>query len=112
MQPLTQPALWPLSAIVFLPALVAAVLSLPVIPRAREELIRWVSLATTAVVFVLSLWMAMPMLFGAAGPAQFRLGEAGMQAVVKQPWIRPFGIEYLLGVDGISMPLVVLTTFL
>jgi NADH-quinone oxidoreductase subunit M len=98
--------------IVFLPALVAAVLSLPIIPKAREEMIRWVSLITTAVVFVLSLWMAMPSLFGAAGPAQFRLGEAGMQAIVKMPWIKAFGIEYLLGVDGISMPLVVLTTFL
>jgi NADH-quinone oxidoreductase subunit M len=109
---LTQPALWPLTAIVFLPALVAAFLSLPIIPKAREEFIRWTSLLTMAVVFVLSLWMAWPQLFGATGPAQFRLGEPGMQAVVKLPWIDAFGIEYLLGVDGISMPLVVLTTFL
>ena len=109
---LTQPALWPLTTIVFLPALVAAVLALPIIPRGREELIRWVTLATTVVVFVLSLWMAWPSLFGAAGPAQFTVGEAGMQAVVRQPWIPAFNIEYLLGVDGISMPLVVLTTFL
>ena len=48
---LAQPALWPLSLIVFLPAAVAAFLSLPIIPRAREELIRWITLATTAVVF-------------------------------------------------------------
>lgn len=109
---LTQPALWPLTAIVFLPALVAAFLSLPIIPKAREEFIRWTSLLTLAVVFVLSLWMAWPQLFGATGPAQFRLGEPGMQSVVKLPWIDAFGIEYLLGVDGISMPLVVLTTFL
>jgi len=109
---LTQPALWPLSLIVFLPALVAAALSLPLIPRGREELIRWITLATTVVVFVLSLWMAWPSLFGAAGPAQFTVGEAGMQAVVKKPWIPAFGIDYLLGVDGFSMPLVVLTTFL
>ena len=109
---LTQPALWPLTAIVFLPALVAAFLSLPIIPKAREEFIRWTSLLTMAVVFVLSLWMAWPQLFGATGPAQFRLGEPGMQSVVKLPWIDAFGIEYLLGVDGISMPLVVLTTFL
>jgi NADH-quinone oxidoreductase subunit M len=32
--------------------------------------------------------------------------------VVSKPWIPAFNIEYLLGVDGISMPLVVLTTFL
>lgn len=109
---LAQPALWPLSLIVFLPALVAAVLALPIIPKAREEAIRWITLATTAVVFVLSLWMAWPTLFGAAGPAQFEVGEKGMQLVVKRDWIPAFKIEYLLGVDGISMPLVVLTTFL
>jgi NADH-quinone oxidoreductase subunit M len=35
-----------------------------------------------------------------------------MQGVVSQPWIPAFRIDYLLGVDGISMPLVLLTTFL
>ena len=100
---LTQPALWPLTTIVFLPALVAAVLALPIIPKAREEAIRWITLATTVVVFVLSLWMAWPTLFGAVGPAQFTVGEAGMQAVVKRPWIPAFNIEYLLGVDGICI---------
>ena len=105
-------AFWPLTLIVFLPALVAAVLSLPIVPKAREEAIRWITLATTAVVFLLSLWMAVPQLFGAVGPGQFAIGEAAMQNVVKLPWIDSFGIEYLLGVDGISMPLVVLTTFL
>ena len=109
---LAQPALWPLTAIVFLPALVAAVLSLPIFSKGREDAVRWITLATTAVVFVLSLWMAWPTLFGAVGPGQFIVGEAGMQGVVKQPWIPAFNIEYLLGVDGISMPLVVLTTFL
>jgi len=109
---LSQPALWPLTAIVFLPALVAAVLALPIIPKGREELIRWIALGTMAVVFVLSLWMAWPGLFGAQGPAQFTIGEPGMQLVVSKPWIPAFNIEYLLGVDGISMPLVVLTTFL
>ena len=109
---LAQPAFWPLTLLVFLPALVAAVLSLPIIPKAREEAVRWITLATTAVVFVLSLWMAWPTLFGAAGPGQFIVGDAGMQCVVQRPWIPAFGIEYLLGVDGISMPLVVLTTFL
>jgi len=114
---ISQPALWPLTAIVFLPAVVAAVLALPIIPKAREESIRWISLGTLAVVFVLSLWMAWPGLFGALGfggpgPAQFTIGEPGMQLVVSKPWIPSFNIEYLLGVDGISMPLVVLTTFL
>ena len=107
-----QPAFWPLTVIVFLPAVVALLLSLPIIPKAREEAIRWITFFTTAVVFVLSLWMAWPALFGAAGPAQFTIGEPGMQLTVKRPWIPAFNIEYLLGVDGVSMPLVVLTTFL
>ena len=112
MPSLTQPALWPLSAIVFLPALVALILALPIIPKGREDFIRWIGLLTTAAVFALSLWMAVPALFGVPQAAQFSVGEAGMQGVVKLPWIEAFGIEYLLGVDGISMPLVVLTTFL
>ncbi len=112
MPSLTQPALWPLSAIVFLPALVALILALPIIPKGHEEFIRWIGLLTTAAVFALSLWMAVPALFGVPQAAQFSVGEAGMQGVVKLPWIEAFGIEYLLGVDGISMPLVVLTTFL
>jgi len=74
-----QPALWPLSLLVFLPALVAAVLALPIIPKAREEMIRWITLATTAVVFVLSLWIAWPTLFGPVGAAQFQVGQSGMQ---------------------------------
>ena len=45
---IAQPALWPLSLIVFLPAVVAAFLSLPIIPKAREELIRWITLLTLA----------------------------------------------------------------
>ncbi|MFM9011276.1 MAG: NuoM family protein [Planctomycetota bacterium] len=109
---LSQPGFWPLTLVLFIPALVAAVLALPILPRVRDESIRWIGLATTAVVFLLSLWMAVPWLFGGPGPGQFTPGAAGMQNVVKAPWIHSFNIEYLLGVDGISMPLVLLTTFL
>ena len=112
MAPAENPAFWPLTLIVFLPALVAAGLSLPIIPKAREEIIRWSTLATTSVVFLLSLWVAVPHFFGAVGPGQFVVGQAEMQGVVKLPWIESFGIEYLLGIDGISLPLVVLTTFI
>ena len=68
MAPAENPAFWPLTLIIFLPALVAAGLSLPIIPKAREEIIRWSTLATTAVVFLLSLWVAVPHFFGAVGP--------------------------------------------
>jgi len=107
-----QPAFWPLTLMLFLPALVAAFLSLPIVPRGRDETVRWIALGTTAVVFLLSAWVCLPWLFGGRGPGQFESGLARMQSVVKLPWIPAFNIEYLLGLDGISMPLVLLTTFL
>ena len=36
----------------------------------------------------------------------------GMQFVEKGPWIPEYGINYFLGIDGISLFLVLLTTFL
>ncbi len=41
----------------------------------------------------------------------FDTGTAAMQFTEFKPWIAAFGINYHLGVDGISMPLIVLTTF-
>jgi len=109
---MSQPALWPLSLILFLPAVVAFVISLPIVPKAREEFIRWTALVTTAVVFLLSLGLVYPWALGGGEGSRFAVGDPSMQLVVKLPWIDAFGIEYLLGVDGISLPLVVLTTFL
>ena len=43
---------------------------------------------------------------------RFALGTAGMQNVVCHRWIPAFNIYYFLGVDGISFPLVLLTSFL
>src|SRR5690606_31888550 len=42
----------------------------------------------------------------------FDVGTHQMQFVERAPWIQSFGIEYYLGVDGISMPLILLTTFM
>jgi len=39
-------------------------------------------------------------------------GETGFRAVVDLPWIRTWGIHFALGVDGISVMLVLLTTFI
>ena len=75
----------------------AAVLSLPIFPKAREEIIRWITFATTAIVFLLSLWVAVPQFFGTAGAGQFVVGQPEMQGVVKLPWIESFGIEVLAG---------------
>jgi NADH-quinone oxidoreductase subunit M len=93
-----------LSALVFLPAVVALVVAL--LPL-RGEVIKRISLAATAVVFLMSL----AMIFGGS-EVQFRAGDAEMQNLFSVEWIPSFGIRYLMGTDGVSFPLVVLTTFL
>jgi NADH-quinone oxidoreductase subunit M len=42
---------------------------------------------------------------------QFDTSTAAMQFVERSPWIPAFDVEYYLGIDGISMPLIILTTF-
>jgi NADH-quinone oxidoreductase subunit M len=61
-----------------------------------------VAIVTTAVEFVVSLVML----------ARFEVGEAGFQLVESAPWLPSLGIRYELGVDGISVLLVVMTTLL
>ena len=89
-----------LSAIVFLPALGA--LALFLLDRRDEGRLRRIALGVSTVAFLLSvgLWLA------------FDPAEAGMQFEERREWIPGFGISYHLGVDGISLFLVLLTTFL
>src|SRR6516225_9173023 len=44
--------------------------------------------------------------------ARFELGRAGLQFVTDDVWIRALGIHYKLGLDGLNVALVVLTTVL
>ena len=88
-----------LSLLVFLPALGA--LALLFIPREKPQALFSAALAFTSIVFLLSL----PLL-GAFDP-----GRAEMQFVERLPWIPAYGVEYLLGIDGLSLFLVLLTTF-
>ncbi|MGA2035949.1 MAG: NADH-quinone oxidoreductase subunit M [Thermoguttaceae bacterium] len=94
------------SLIIFLPAIGA--LALCFMPKRQEDSIKQISLITTAVVFLLTVWVALP----GVGSSGFVLGRPDVQHVVHRPWIPAFGIEYFLGVDGISFPLVILTSFL
>jgi NADH-quinone oxidoreductase subunit M len=92
-----------LTWLVFLPAIVACVIAfLPF----RGETLKQISLLTTAVVFLMSLVM----IFG-NGPMRFKAGDMEMQHLFSMPWIPTFNIHYLMGLDGISFPLVVLTAF-
>jgi NADH-quinone oxidoreductase subunit M len=63
---------------------------------------RWLALALSVLTFMLSL----PLYAG------FDSGTADMQFVERIPWISAFRVEYFLGIDGLSMPLILLTTFL
>ncbi|MFQ5804657.1 MAG: NADH-quinone oxidoreductase subunit M [Candidatus Methylomirabilales bacterium] len=89
-----------LSLITYLPAVGA--LGLLVIPRQRENLIRGLALGISILTFLLSLRLY----------TEFELGVGGMQFVEEAEWIPSLGIGYKLGIDGISLFLVLLTTFL
>ncbi|MBN1393505.1 MAG: NADH-quinone oxidoreductase subunit M [Pirellulales bacterium] len=95
-----------MSLIIFLPAVGALVLC--VLPVRGDQCLKRFSLLITFVVFLLTVWAAIP----AGGPANFEVGKAGMQCVVQHEWIPSFNIQYYLGLDGISLPLVLLTSFL
>jgi len=97
-------AFW-LSLVIFLPSLVALVLAF--FPRGSEGMIKGVSLLATMAVFALTIALAMNIT-----PAGFEAGVADMQNLVNYEWIPSFNIEYLLGIDGISFPLVLLTSFI
>jgi NADH-quinone oxidoreductase subunit M len=89
-----------LSLILFTPLVSAAILLL--IPREQEDLIRWSAFLLSFVPFALSiaLW------FG------FDTTLPGFQFEEKVVWYSPLNSSYHLGVDGISMSMVLLTTLL
>jgi NADH-quinone oxidoreductase subunit M len=81
------------------------------IPGDRPMAIKRFSLAVTIVVFFLTVYMAIPA-GGENSTGRFALNMADMQNVVCHRWIPAFNIYYFLGADGISFPLVILTSFL
>src|SRR5712672_3412089 len=94
---------WPiLSVVTFLPVLGALVIY---INRGDDEAARrnsrWIALWTTLVTFALSLILVW----------RFDAGNADFQFVEKVSWLAS-GITYHMGVDGISLPFVILTTAL
>ncbi|MFA5026762.1 MAG: NADH-quinone oxidoreductase subunit M, partial [Candidatus Methylomirabilota bacterium] len=89
-----------LSIVTFLP-LAGILLLLGVDPR-HEATLRRLSLGVALATFLASLLLYQ----------EFRIGVPGMQLEERAAWIPHFGVEYHLGVDGISLPLVLLTTFL
>ncbi|MEN7343708.1 MAG: NADH-quinone oxidoreductase subunit M [Pseudomonadota bacterium] len=69
---------------------------------ARANATRWFALAVSVIMLVLSI----PLYTG------FDPSTAAMQFVERAPWVPRFNAEYYLGVDGLSVPLILLTTFI
>jgi NADH-quinone oxidoreductase subunit M len=89
-----------LSVVTFLPLLGALIIAF--IPRDNLPAIRWAALITALATFGVSLMLL----------AVFESGAAGFQLMEQADWIPDFGIQYKLGLDGISLAMVVLSTTL
>jgi len=86
-----------LTATIFLP--VVGSLGLFVFDKKAVEAMRTYALVLTAVTFGLTLAILM----------NFDRSASGIQMAVKLPWVPTWNINYQLGVDGLSLPLVLLT---
>ncbi|MGC1362255.1 MAG: NADH-quinone oxidoreductase subunit M [Silvibacterium sp.] len=88
-----------LTLMTFVPAAGAIVVAL--LPR-KGRIVQWWTLLVSLITFALTLHL----------PAHFVYGQTGFQFVENHAWIASPAIRYHLGVDGLSMWLVVLTGFL
>ncbi|GAA0224665.1 NADH-quinone oxidoreductase subunit M [Methylophaga marina] len=86
-----------LSLIIWIP-LLAGMISLFL--NERPCMSKWLALAASSLTFVLSLGLYLG----------FDNASANMQFVELYPWVESFNINYHLGIDGFSLPLIILTT--
>ena len=72
------------------------------IPRDKENVIKITAAVATGLQFLLTLvlWQ------------NYDAGDGGMQFMVRAEWIPSFNISYILGVDGLSLPMAILTALL
>ncbi|MBT0956323.1 NADH-quinone oxidoreductase subunit M [Alphaproteobacteria bacterium KMM 3653] len=91
-----------LSMITFIPAIAAVILALFLRgdDEAAQRNAKWLALIATAATFLVSLFLI----------AQFDASNPGFQFVEEREWL--LGLKYKMGVDGISILFVMLTTFL
>jgi len=89
-----------LTALVLVP--VAGELAVLAVPRSRPQLLRSVAVLFSGAAAALTVWVL----------AAFDRHDAGFQFVVNRSWVSDFGISWHVGVDGISLFLVVLTGLL
>ncbi len=94
--------LHPLTLVTFFP--LVGVLVILFIDREHKTAIRWAALISSLITFAISIWVLV--LFNPSDP--------DLQLAIDIPWIKVAGweISYLMGIDGMSILLVLLTTFL
>jgi NADH-quinone oxidoreductase subunit M len=92
----------PLVLVTFFPLL--GVLVLLFINNEQKNALRWTAVITSLITFLISLWVL----------ASFDPNQADLQMVINQPWIQvsSWNISFFMGIDGLSILLVLLTTFL
>jgi NADH-quinone oxidoreductase subunit M len=97
--------LQPLNLMLFFP--LVGVLALLFVPSTQKNALRWTALLASLITFGISIWA-----FFFSG--QYSVSNPDLQLVAQYDWITVAGwnIQYYLGVDGISILLVLLTTFL
>lgn len=72
------------------------------VPKNLDDTIRGVALLVSVVTLILSFWVYF----------MFDPVASGMQLVINIPWVSAMGIDFHMGIDGISLLLIVLTTIL
>jgi NADH-quinone oxidoreductase subunit M len=95
------PASFPLLTMLILVPLIGAVV-VALVPKSRDEIMKTLGLVVSLATFAMCVWLM----------TNFDPADAGMQFASKHEWIKQFGVSWNLGVDGISLWLVVLTGLL
>ncbi|MCF7804790.1 MAG: NADH-quinone oxidoreductase subunit M [Candidatus Marinimicrobia bacterium] len=89
-----------LTWVTFIP--VIGTLAILFVPKDQKDVVKVVAAVATGI----QLWIALMILFA------FDSSQSGMQFVEQYDWIETFNIQYFMGIDGLSMPLVLLTALL
>ena len=89
-----------LTFLIFFP--LAGIVLLLLLPSTQNKWIKWAANIITALQFIFSLQLLQ----------RFNSAAEGMQFVERASWIKVLNIQYLIGIDGISLLLILLTTLL
>ena len=87
-----------LTAIILLPLIAA--FAIPLIPDKEGKTVRWYALGVGLLNFALTIY---------AVSNQYSFDNSGFQLEETYPWVPQLGLNWSVGMDGLSMPLIVLS---